>query len=368
MAIKSVYSMETTPERTAADLAVKLSGFSPRFIIFFASSKYDPDDLAVAMQKQFEQADIIGSTTAGEITTGKMLKNSVVAMAFDTDAMEDVCVGVVKNLKTENQVPQVFAAFEKHTGQEMMQLDIAKYVGIVLIDGLSVSEEKIMEKIGALSDITFIGGSAGDDLNFERTYVFAEGKAYTNAAVLALLKPKAGFSVVKTQSFRDRKKILKATRVDEAKRTVFEFDGEPARQAYAKALGVPAEEADTEFMSHPLGLMVDAEPFVRSPQQIQDNAMIFYCNIKEGMELHLLESMDIVQDTQSVIQTKKKEMGNISGLLNFHCILRTLELEQRNQMEDYGKIFADIPTIGFSTYGEAYLGHINQTSTMLLFE
>jgi len=368
MAIKSVYSIETTPERNVSDLAAQLSEFSPRFIIFFASSKYDPDALTAAMQNQFAQADIIGCTTAGEITSGKMLENSVVAMAFDADAMEDVCVGIVENLKTENQVPQVFAAFEEHTGQEMLQLDISKYVGIVLIDGLSTSEEKIMEKIGALSDVAFIGGSAGDDLNFKRTYVFANGKTYTNAAVLALLKPKVDFNIVKTQSFCDRKKILKATRVNEAKRIVFEFDGEPARQAYAKALGVPVEEADTKFMSHPLGLMVDAEPFVRSPQQIRDNAMIFYCNIKEGMELNLLESMDIVQDTQSIIEAKKREMGDISGLINFHCILRTLELEQRDQMEDYGKIFADIPTIGFSTYGEAYLGHINQTSTMLLFK
>ena len=60
-------------------------------------------------------------------------------------------------------------------------------------------------------------------------------------------------------------------------------------------------------------------------------------------------------------------MGSISALINFHCILRTLELEQKGLMAEYGKIFS-IPTIGFSTYGEEYIGHINQTSTMLAFE
>lgn len=34
------------------------------------------------------------------------------------------------------------------------------------------AEEKIMEKIGDMTDITFIGGSAGDDLAFAKTHLF----------------------------------------------------------------------------------------------------------------------------------------------------------------------------------------------------
>jgi hypothetical protein len=96
--------------------------------------------------------------------------------------------------------------------------------------------------------------------------------------------------------------------------------------------------------------------------------MAFYCKVVKGMELSLLESTNIVEDTKNSVEKKKQEIGDISGIINFHCILRTLELEEKGETETYANIFSNIPTIGFSTYGEQYIGHINQTSTMLVFK
>jgi len=273
----------------------------------------------------------------------------------------------VEPLSGTPDVKSNFKSFERHFGKPMSEMGVQEYVGIILIDGLRGTEEKIMDQIGDLTQVTFIGGSAGDDLKFEKTHVYANGRAYTDAAILALLKPGIGFDVIKTQSFKALDKRLLVTKADEAAREVIEFDHRPAAQAYADAVGVPVAEAGTHFMSHPIGLMVGNEPYVRSPQQIKDGSMVFYCNVLEGMELSVLESTDIVADTRKAIEDKKNELKDISGIVNFHCILRTLELEAKGQTEGYGKIFSDIPTVGFSTYGEEYIGHINQTSTMLVF-
>ena len=171
---------------------------------------------------------------------------------------------------------------------------------------------------------------------------------------------------MKTQSFKTTGKRLVATEVNEATREVISFDNKPAPLAYAEAVGTTVEDAPNQFMSHPLGLLADEEIFVRSPQQIKDGKMVFYCNVLEGMEMAVLTSTDIVADTRAAIEAKNNRENAIAGIVNFNCILRTLELEKDNLTDAYGKIFSEIPTVGFSTYGEEYLGHINQTATMLL--
>jgi hypothetical protein len=243
-------------------------------------------------------------------------------------------------------------------------MDPAQYVGIILFDGLSVAEEKVMDNLGNLTDLIFVGGSAGDDLKFKQTQVFTRGKASSNAAVLALLKPAKGYEIIKTQSFKPLPKFLVADEVDEATRTVIKFNGKSAVAAYATATGTTVEKVADKFMSNPVGLMVGGEPFVRSPQQVKDGKIVFYCNIKQGTKLALLEATDIIKDTRQAID----KAAGASAIINFNCILRTLELEAKNLTGQYGQLFNNVPTIGFSTYGEAYLGHINQTATILVLK
>jgi hypothetical protein len=295
-----------------------------------------------------------------------MMKGSVVAIAFDGVAVEDVCVGVIEDLKDPNGVAKALASFEQHYGVSARKLDFSKYVGLILIDGLSRAEERTMEALGDRTNVLFVGGSAGDDLGFRTTHVYAHGRSYSGAAVLALLRPGVPFSVVKTQSFRCTDAELTATRVCEETRTVLEFNGKPAATAYAEAIGVAVADLPSRFMRNPLGLMVDGEPYVRSPQRICEGGIVFYCNIKEGMRLAVLEAGDIVEETRGAIAAAMEAHGPIKGLINFHCILRTLDLERLGATEDYGSIFDGYPSIGFSTYGEQYIGHVNQTSTMLL--
>ncbi len=367
MNIVTAHSSHDQADQAVMDIKSQFGDFVPKLVMFFASSKYESDILSHKFSETFPEAQSFGCSTAGEIISGQMLKNSVVAMGFDASIIEDACIQVLENLDHSRNIDPAFATFERHFNTPAADLDFTKYLGIILVDGLSGSEEDLMDQIGDRTNTLFIGASAGDDLNFNETRVFANGRSHTKAAVLVLIKPKIPFDFIKTQSFTPCQTKLMVTKANEATREVLEFNNKPAAMAYAEAVGTTVAEASDKFMENPVGLMVDGEPYVRSPQKFEDSRIRFYCNVLEGMELSLLKSTDIVAETKQAIHEKKQEMGNVSAIINFNCILRTLELEQKGEAEAYGQLFSSIPTIGFSTYGEEFLGHLNQTATMIVF-
>ena len=369
MNFKTAYSTRTNIQEAVQDLKSQLLGFDTNLVLFFASPAYDPATISAEMYRTFQEVNTIGCTTSGEIVSGQMLDQSVVAMAFHTSVTSDLKAEVVTDIRTdEHAVNKAFVSFEQHFGTSMDTMHPSEYVGIVLIDGVSGCEEVINEKIGDVTNVTFVGGSPGDDLQFKATYVYANGKAYEEAALLLLMKPTIPFSILKTQSFQESGQVLTVTETNEAAREVISFNGQPASTAYAQALGVAEETLSDHVFKNPLGLVLAKnEPFVRSPRVIEDERVLFYCNVKKGMSLSVLNSTDIVEDTQLALESKKKEMKQVSGIINFNCILRTLDLKEQNRTQEYANLFANIPTVGFSTYGESYIGHINQTATMLLF-
>ncbi|ABQ27501.1 FIST N-terminal domain-containing protein [Geotalea uraniireducens] len=368
MDIITAHSTKNTIDEITKDIGDQLVLFDTKLLLFFASSRFAPDEISRKMQEAFPSALVFGCSTAGEIVSGRMLDDSVVVMGFNDDSLLDAKIEIIEDLKDQAGVKKAFDSFAGHFGESVADMASREYVGIMLVDGLSGAEEGLIETIGDLTNVVFIGGSAGDDLKFNSTHLYANGKTYTNAAILALLKPGTDFTFVKTQSFRDLGKCLEVTKADEASRVVMEFNGKPAAAAYAEAVNTSVADASNHFMHNPVGLLIDDEPYVRSPQQIKDNGtMAFYCGVREGMELSLLESADIIEDTRNAINQSREESGRIYGIINFNCILRTLELKQKNLTREYGELFSRIPTIGFSTYGEQYIGHINQTATMLVF-
>jgi hypothetical protein len=131
---------------------------------------------------------------------------------------------------------------------------------------------------------------------------------------------------------------------------------------------VSVSEAPKHFLAHPVGVVVgDNEPFVRAPARFEGDDMVFYCQLAEGVTANLLESTpDIVEQTREDLAAALAKFGPCSGIIDFDCVLRMMTIESLKLSEAYGRVFDAVPTIGFNTYGESYIGHINQTATMLL--
>jgi hypothetical protein len=364
MKAKTSFSTLSDPALAAAALAGEIGDGDNRLVVYFASSQYEPVTLAREMAAAFPGVTLFGCTTAGEIVTGQMLDKSIVAMALGSELVKNVHIVVAEGISSDGRgaTKGAILSLEAMLRSKLVELDSEKFAGLILCDGLAGAEEAVMDEIGNAGNLTFVGGSAGDDLQFKKTHIFVNDRAYSDVAAIALIEMAVPFRAIKTQSFRVLDKALVATKVDEHRREVLEFNGKPAAHAYADALGVPVSALSGQFMRYPLGLLAEGEPFVRSPQAVDGTKIRFYCQILEGMVMQVLESTDIVADTRRDISN----LGAASALLNFNCILRTLELKDKGQCSAYAGLFNSVPTVGFSTYGEAYIGHINQTATILV--
>ena len=123
-------------------------------------------------------------------------------------------------------------------------------------------------------------------------------------------------------------------------------------------------------ITHTLSLVVgDGQPWIRSPQQVlPDGGLTFYCRVEEGRTLHVMRSRDLVADTERAWKQARLALGGtMRATLTFNCILRRLEMDAKGLHPAFLRTFEGAQTAGFHTYGESYLGHINQTLTAIAF-
>lgn len=361
------------PESVAAanELVQQLGDVDAAVVLFFASPALSGAPIAQRLTEAFPGVPVVGCTTAGEFTERGNATGGVSAVALPRTIVTRAAAALAP-LETgvDVAVGGAFGEVERALQVALREADPTRYVGLVLIDGLHGSEERVNEVLGNHAPLlSFVGGSAGDDLRFDRTDVFCGRETSSHGAVLLVLEMAVPFNIVKSCSFEPTERTFTITRADVASRTVWELDGRPAAEAYAEAVGCPvADLAARVFMSHPLGLMIDDEPWIRSPMKVVDGGGIrFYCQILPGMDVSLMRSTDLVGETRNAFKRAMDELGPASGAIVFNCILRRLEIDEKDLAADFVAALGGIPVAGFHTYGESWLGHINQTITGIMF-
>jgi hypothetical protein len=239
--------------------------------------------------------------------------------------------------------------------------------GLLMIDGLSIMEEQVISFLyNQLDGISIIGGSAGDDLRFKETKIYWDGRFVSDAAVFTLFETTLPFYVFKTQHFKPTEKKLVITGADPFRRIVTEINAEPAAQEFARILGLPITDLNPMvFSKYPLMLKLGDHWYVRSIQKVnEDESLSFFCAIDVGLVLTVARGDDLVSDLKDELESICRKIPEPKLIIGFDCILRKLEILEKDLLKDVGNLLNKLNFVGFSTYGEQYDSvHVNQTLT-----
>ncbi len=345
---------------------------NPDLLIFFCSSQYNKTELSKALVSHFQCA-IVGCTTAGEISPAGYQKEGIVAVALTSPELK-IHVRLLYPLSQWKASDFLtFGLDLKKNLSSRTSFGKNLVFGLLLIDGLSKLEDEVIAALFTnLDGIPIIGGSAGDDLSFQETFVYADCGFQKDAAVILLFETSLPFLTFKTQHFTSTDKKIIVTAADSKNRIIHEINGHPAAIEYARVLGLRVDELSPEiFSENPLMFRIGGDYYVRSIQKVNtDMSLSLYCAIEEGLVLTIGKGSDITGNLRQLIQDLQKESSGNHLAIFCDCILRKLEVTNKSLTEEFDSIISGLTVVGFNTYGEQFNSiHVNQTLTgVIIYE
>jgi hypothetical protein len=379
-----------------ADLTV--DGSVPTLVVGFISPHLDFATVARQLKERLDPSTrFIAVSTAGELSSSPDAKNqplycnaatswsSIVLQLFSGELIADISLHTVPLHSEDIRSNRVVRTIDERIDTINAELKKVRpafrvrannTVALTFIDGLSASESFLMEAIyrdGSFPCL-FVGGSAGGKFDFKNTWMFDGSWVVENAAIIAFLRlaKGKGFGVFKTHNFRRTNTSFLVCKSDPIRRTVAlvartdQFSPENIVDTLTSHFGCARELLPERLKSYAFGIEIEGEIFVRAVAGIDlaKGAISFYCDVAPGDRLYLLEAEDFVEKTNAdyakFLEGKPRPLG---AILN-DCICR--RLGNPSALGHLGT-FSQIPTAGFSTFGELLGININQTLCAVVF-
>ncbi|MBH8555053.1 FIST C-terminal domain-containing protein [Nostocaceae cyanobacterium CENA357] len=345
-----------------------LAGVIPQAGILFAAIDFNHALILKEIDQVFPGIDLIGCTTDGEISSKLgFQQDSLTLMLFCSDTIEiraGVGYGAKDNpLAAAHQAVQ--QATEKSTNAAKLCISIpASYI----TDGSTTNGELILKglKLALGSQTPILGGTAGDQFRFKKTYQFFGNEVLTDSLPVLIFSGDIQFSYGIACGWQP---IGRKSIVTKAEGTVlYEIDGKSALEFYARYLGDRPPTAE-----NPLAVYEgDSDRYymrVPNTYDVETGSINFLGDIPEQATVQVT---DISRD--EVIAAAEVSLKNAlenypatepEAVLLFSCCCRRWLLGTRAK-EEYqlvkNLLSEEVPVCGFYTYGEfAPLEHQGST-------
>ncbi|MDX1296237.1 MAG: FIST N-terminal domain-containing protein, partial [Sulfurimonadaceae bacterium] len=337
---------------------------APNTLVQIFTSITDPLKLqqaAVEITACLPRATLIGSTSSGEILDGKMCDNVILVSVtlFDDTRL----------IATSLSGSDSFTC-----GQEIAEAVVTDETRCVIMfaDGLRHNGDELLKGFGSVAgpEIVVAGGMAADNFTFNGCYTVHGERVEQNTVVaVSLNNPSLHVFRNYNLSWSPVGREMTVTRADGDR--IYEIDGQPINQVYAKYLGEAViERMPDSTIEFPLIFEEHGVHVARSMISVFDDGSALYAgNIPEGTRVKFgIGSSQLIDD--SINDTYELAVQSpLESVFIYSCSARKAYLETALEPE-FMSMAQFAPQAGFFTYGEFYHGQsgndlMNITTTIL---
>jgi hypothetical protein len=349
--------------REALNDALRRLNARPTIGFVFASPSLSLADALQMAQEQQPDATWLGCSTAGQFTERGLVRRGLCVMLFAGSDMEHV-LRYSTAAKPSDSAMELCSGL-KDRAREAKRRGRTASTTVALVDGLGGDGEQLVDRVhgevGGLHEI--VGGAAGDDGKFARTFVGAGPRASSGAAAALHVFTSRRWGVGVDHGL---KAVTDTMRVTKARGSVvYEIDGRPAFEIYrefAKKKGVElvAEQAGPFFINNELGVVLfDTLKKARAPLSAgPDGSLTCAAEIPQGAGVCILGGTrgDLLAAADRAAREAEERLGGHrpAGILLFDCICRGTILDEdfNREIDAVRAVFPGVPIAGFLTYGE----------------
>lgn len=349
-------------EATAAAIE-KMGGGTPDFTITFASVAFNQDDVVRGVRDGSHGASGVGCSDAGEITSDGPSEKSVAVMTIQSDTIT-FTTGLGADIKSGARAAGTAVAKQV---QEKAKAPLKAFV--MLPDVLVGNGADIVRGVTDLLGENFpvIGGAAGDDFLFQKTYEYCDGAVASGAVAGVGLSGEFTFALGVRHGWVPIGQPMQVTKSEGA--VLHELDGRPAVSIYEDYFGTEADVLRKEplarlAITYPLGIKVsDLDEYLIRDAITVDEAGAITCaaEIPEGSEIRLMigskeKAVEAAEAAaRHMMDDFKAQNSQPKLLLMFNCIAREKLFAQKakDEIDAIQNIVGkEVPVLGFYTYGE----------------
>ena len=333
-------------------------GRKPHVCWLFCSSQKGVKNLLKGVNDAVDTDNLIGCTTAGEISNEGFSSDSAVLVGIVTDRI-DFHLSVAENLSQDSEAAGRKLAQGLSKSTRYLQL---------FSDGITGNGCAVLRGISSVlgEEIPVSGGTAGDNGRFVRTWQFAGREMLTDAAVAIGFSGDFKLGSGVRSGWAPIGLSKKATR--SSGNILYELNGEPALKVFERFLGKYAHKLPEIGVEYPLGLVgrcgdVGEENYylLRATMSVnrEEGSISFAGEIPEGAEVSLTcgDIASVLHASEEAARLAISDLGDaaVAMIFCYSCMARKLILGSRTHEEIaliHQEIGPNLPIAGFYSYGE----------------